>query len=82
MHSQTLITCIVIIIKNSIYKVFINNFRYYTGLPKNLESWKNLEFDNLGKKKLEKPGILEKENKKLNFEHKTLKIWNLNYFYW
>ena len=28
-----------------------------TGWPKNLETWNNLEFDNLGKKKLEKPGI-------------------------
>ena len=28
-----------------------------TGLPLYLEAWKNLEFDNLGKKNLEKPGI-------------------------
>ena len=35
-----------------------------TGLPLYLESWKNLEFDNLGKKK---PG------KTWNFEQKTWK---------
>ena len=35
-----------------------------TGLPQNLESWKNLEFDNIGQKKKEKPGILEVLKKK------------------
>ena len=28
-----------------------------TGLPLYLETWKNLEFDNLGKKYMEKPGV-------------------------
>ena len=32
-----------------------------TGLPLYLESWKNLEFDNLGKSNLEKPGIFIKK---------------------
>ena len=37
-------------------------FNYYimnssTGLPLYLETWKNLEFDSLGKKNLEKPGF-------------------------
>ena len=42
---------------------------------------KNLEFDNLGKKKLEKPGILYKSHGKTwNFIHKSWynhKTWNL-----
>ena len=33
---------------------------YITGLSLYLETWKNLEFDNLGKNKLEKPEILNK----------------------
>ena len=28
-------------------------FQYFTGWPKNLETWKNLELDNLGWKNLE-----------------------------
>ena len=31
-----------------------------TGLPIYLKTWKNLKFDNLTKKKLEKPGMLNK----------------------
>ena len=42
-----------------------------TGLPLYLETWKNLEFDNLGKKNLEKPGILNK---------KPRKTWNFKQF--
>ena len=43
-----------------------------TGWPKNLETWNNLEFDNLGKKKLEKPGILYKScGKTWNFAQKS-----------
>ena len=46
--------------------VFFSNFIVYliytkkykeTGLPIYLKTWKNLEFDNFEKKKLEKPGI-------------------------
>ena len=49
---------------------------YPTGLPKNMESWKNLEFDNLGKKKT---GILNKTKLKKpcifnNFNMLNIKI--------
>ena len=44
-----------------------------SGLPINLESWKNLEFDNFGQKKLRKPWNLRKFEKSLEFEHKSLK---------
>ena len=33
-------------------------FQISSGLPLYLEIWKDMEFDNLGKKNLEKPGIL------------------------
>ena len=33
------------------------HFKIHTELPLYLETWKNLEFDNLGKNNLEKPGI-------------------------
>ena len=32
-----------------------------------METWKNLEFDNLGKKNLKKPGIWEIKKKNLEF---------------
>ena len=49
---------VVVVKKLFKYKFFIiSKSLYYTGWPKNLETWKNLEFDNLGKKNPEKPGI-------------------------
>ena len=57
----------------------------FTGWPKNLETWKNLEFHNLGKKNLEKPRIWEILKKNLEFWTKVFKkpwkTWIFNNFY-
>ena len=44
-----------------------------SGLLLYLETWKNLEFENLGKKNLEKPGTREILKKTWDFEQKSLK---------
>ena len=51
-----------------IYQKLISN---YSGWPKNLETWNNLEIDNLGKKNLE----FEKLSKQPG---KTWNVFNLN----
>ena len=58
--------------------IIIHTF-LFTGLPLYLETWKkNLEFDNLGKKKnLEKPGIWEILQKKNLEKPGILNIFNM-----
>ena len=54
-----------------------------SGWPKNLETWNNLEFDYLGKKKLEKPGICTKVMEKPRILYKNhCKTWNFLEISW